>query len=548
MQLYRKTWLSVLLILIFLIGVACSSNTVIENKNTEVDKENDEAETPTDDSKNKDKANTAGGILTVAINAQPPTLDPNITTANPTRDVVLQIYEPLITLNSALQPQPMLAESYDINEEGTVITFQLRKGVLFHDGNEMTAEDVVASMKRWQEYSSRAKASFGDAEFKVKDDYTVLLELKKPNRAAIFVLAVPTQLPAIMPKSVAEAADESGVTEYIGTGPFKFEEWKQDQYIKLSKFEDYQPSPHNSDGLGGKKEALVDEIYLTIVPDSSTRVAGVISGEYDIAEQIHYDQYDQINASSNMFPYMGAAGYNVLVFNNRDGMLTDIRLRQAVAATLDMESILKASHSSEEFYKPNHSVFLEEQTDWYSEAGSELYYEVNHEKAKQLMEEAGYAGEPIRLLTSRDYEDYYNASIVIKEQLENVGFTVELAVHDWATVTDLRNDPTAFEMYITAFSVQTEPTQLLYYHSENDYSGWTNSPDIDRLVEKVRTAASQEEASSIHEELQLEVWNYLPAIKFGDKNFLYAVSDKIEGFQDLNGLGKMLWNVSVSKE
>src|SRR5690606_18771169 len=118
-------------------------------------------------------------------------------------------YEPLVTLNAALQPQPMLAESYDINEEGTVITFQLRKGVMFHNGEEMTAEDVVASMKRWQEYSSRAKASFGDAEFKAKDDYTVLLELQKPNRSALFVLAIPTQLPAIMPKSIAEAAGET---------------------------------------------------------------------------------------------------------------------------------------------------------------------------------------------------------------------------------------------------------------------------------------------------------------------------------------------------
>lgn len=543
----KKIWLAAVMILVLIVGVACSADeqsgvTEKEDKSIKVSKDEKTVIT-TEGDLNSEK----GNVLRVAINAQPPTLDPNITTANPTRDVVLQIYEPLMTLNSKLQPQPMLAESYEINDEGTVITFHLRKGVLFHNGDEMTAEDVVASMKKWQQNSSRAKASFGDAEFLVEDEYTVLMDLKKPNRSALYVLAIPTQLPAIMPKSIAESAEESGVTEYIGTGPFKFEEWQQDQYIKLSRFEDYQPSSEETDGLAGKKEALVDEIYLTIVPDSSTRVAGVISGEYDIAEQIHYDNYEQINASPGLSAYTGPAGYNVLVFNNKEGVLTDIRLRQAVAATLDMESILKASHSREEFYKPNHSIFLEEQTDWYNEAGSELYYEVNHDKAKRLMEEAGYNGEPIRLLTSRDYEDYYNASVVIKEQLENVGFTVELAVHDWATVTDLRSDPSAFEMYITAFSVQTEPTQLLYYHSENEYSGWPNSPEIDRLVEEIRAAKSQEEASKLHEELQLEVWQYLPAIKFGDKNFLYAVSDKVEGFRDLNGLGRILWNVTISE-
>src|SRR5690606_28641324 len=115
---------------------------------------------------------------------------------------------------------------------------------------------------RWQEYSSRAKAAFSEAKFIAEDEYTVLLEMPAPNRTAFSVLSSSTQFPAIMPKEVVEAAGADGISEFIGTGPFKFEEWKQDQYIKLAKFEDYTPSDAPSDGPSGKREALVDEVYF----------------------------------------------------------------------------------------------------------------------------------------------------------------------------------------------------------------------------------------------------------------------------------------------
>lgn len=534
---FKRNWLLMLIVLLLVAFAGCQSS------DDETPAESNESSEQSDSGDTDVTGDSDKGVLRVAINTQPPTLDPNITSADPTRDISLQIYEPLVTLNDSLQPEPMLAESYETSEDGKTITFKLREGVLFHNGKEMIAEDVVASMEKWQEYSSRAKAAFSDAKFVAEDDYTVKLEMPEPNRAALYILASPTQLPGIMPKEIVEAAGDDGVSEYIGTGPFKFDEWQQDQYIKLVKFEDYQPSSNPSTGLGGAKEVLVDEVYLMIVPDSSTRVAGVISGEYDIAEQIHHDNYNEVNANPEINAYVGPAGYNVLVFNKKEGVLSDIKLRQAVAAVLDMEEILLASHSSEDFYKLNPSLFIEEQEDWYSTAGEELYNEKNIEKAQQLMEEAGYDGEPIRLLTSREYEDYYNASLVIQEQLENAGFNVDLGVYDWATVTDMRNDPSAFEAFITAWSIQADPTQIIFLHSENEWTGWSDSPEIDRLVEEIRVAETQEEASALYDELQAEVWNYLPAIKFGDKNFFYAVSDRVEGFKDLMGMGKILWNV-----
>ncbi|MFB4167334.1 ABC transporter substrate-binding protein [Virgibacillus sp. JSM 102003] len=479
--------------------------------------------------------------LRVALNAQPPTLDPLISTATVTRDIALQIFEPLVTINANLQPEPMLAESYETSDDGKLITFHLREGIKFHNGKEMTAEDVVASMQRWQEYSSRAKAAFSEGVFKAKDKYTVLLELQKPNRTAFSVLSSTTQLPAIMPKEVIESAGEDGIDEYIGTGPFKFDEWKQDQHIKLTKFKEYQASSAPSDGPAGKREALIEELYFMIVTDSSTRLAGMKSGEYDLATTIPFDSYDQIESDSNIKPYTGPSGFNLIVFNKKEGAFSDVKVRQAVAAALDLEEILIASLSSEKFYRMNPGLMMKEQSDWYTQAGSEYYNQKDPEKAKRLLQEAGYDGEPVTFITSREYEDFYTASVVVKEQLEEIGMNINLEVYDWATVIESQGDSTAYDAFITGFGINTDPTQLIFLDSKNGWAGWTDSPKIDRLLDEIRGASSKEEAKAKNEELQLAAWEYLPVLKIGDKNFLYAVSKDVKGFKDIIGMN--FWNV-----
>lgn len=155
---------------------------------------------------------TSGGALKIVYEAQPNTLDPTVTTAGATKDLSRPIYESLVTLNENWEITPQLAESFAINVDGTVVTFKLRQGVLFHNGEEMTAEDVVASMKKWSEYSSLAKTMFGDAEWVAVDDYTVELHLERPSYLVMHALADQSQIAAIMPKEIAEAADatESG--------------------------------------------------------------------------------------------------------------------------------------------------------------------------------------------------------------------------------------------------------------------------------------------------------------------------------------------------
>src|SRR5690625_687132 len=129
----------------------------------------------TDESNNSKTTESKDGPVTleVAFNAQPPTMDPLMTTAVVTRDITRHIYESLVTMNENYEVEPMLAESYDVSEDGKTITFKLREGIKFHNGEEMTVEDVVASLDRWRNTAGLGKTHFSDAEISAEGDDTV---------------------------------------------------------------------------------------------------------------------------------------------------------------------------------------------------------------------------------------------------------------------------------------------------------------------------------------------------------------------------------------
>lgn len=173
--------------------------------------------------------------LNVAYGVQPPSLDPHSVTDVSTRDISQHMFEPLVTLNSSLEVEPMLAESYEVNEDEETVTFYLREGIQFHNGDEMTARDVIASMERWHDYSSQAQEYLDGTEYEAIDDYTVVAHLEEYTTIDMFIFADMTQFAAIMPEEVITNAGTNLVDELIGTGPFQLEEWRQDQFIHFKK-------------------------------------------------------------------------------------------------------------------------------------------------------------------------------------------------------------------------------------------------------------------------------------------------------------------------
>ena len=173
--------------------------------------------------------------LQIALPASPDGLDPHTTSSLVTMDVICNVVEPLFGLDSDYEPQPVLAKGYEVSDDGLTYTIKLREGVTFHNGKEFGSEDVVASMNRWLTVNDRAASLLPGATFAASGDHEVTCTLTEPAIDFLIILGNHSQYPGIFPSEVIEAAGDTGVTEYVGTGAYKFVAWKQDQYVHLTR-------------------------------------------------------------------------------------------------------------------------------------------------------------------------------------------------------------------------------------------------------------------------------------------------------------------------
>ncbi|WP_262174149.1 ABC transporter substrate-binding protein [Saccharococcus sp. Marseille-Q5394] len=486
-----------------------------------------------------------GGTLKVAMSAQPPTLDVHLTTSSDAIDVSLNIYETLVAQNSKQQAEPVLAETVEKSDDGLTYTFKLREGIKFHNGKEMTADDVVASMNRWVEKSSRAKLLLAGSTFEKEDDYTVVLKLENAVTDVLDVMAGRGQFPAIMPAEVLASAGADGVSEYIGTGPFKFTDWKQDRFIHLTKFDDYSPAEGEPDGLVGSKTVYVDDVEFHIVTDSSTRMAGVQTGEYDIALNMPFDSYEQLVNTSNLQTFSPFdKGAISLVYNKKSGIMTNPDLRKAINAGIDSHSVMLAAVGNEKLFKLSPNFMSPENADWATDAGKEVYNLGDVEKAKQLLKEAGYNNEEVILYATGDYDHHYNSAVVLKEQLSKMGVNAKLEIYDWPTLLDKRNNPENWDLMVAGISYVTTPSQLLAVNP--DWPGWTNDEKISTALDEIRVAATKEEAKEQWSDLQSYMLNdYVPHTQFGHYASVISATDKLEDLKIFNTA--LLWEVKKTK-
>lgn len=501
-----------------------------------------ESESPADNSDDNKETETEGGELNVGMNAQPPTLDIPQTTATAARDISHHIYEGLVTLNSSLDVEPMLAESYDESDDGKTITFHLREGIKFHNGDEVTADDVVASMNRWQKLSSSAQTYLEGTEYEAEDTHTVIATIKEPTSIDMYVFADLSQFAAIMPKDLVENADLDDLDEYIGTGPYQFEEWKQDQYIQLTKYADFQSRSEPADGLAGEKNAYIDDMYFHFVDDGSTRLAGLETGEYDITS---IDQTDvkRMEENPDIKNSITPSAMLVLLLNNESGIFSDKDMRKAANAAINVDDILEAAYVEDDLYEKDHALVSKSQTDWHTDSGSEVYNTYDPELAKQLLKDAGYDGEEVVMLTSRDFAAHYTASVVTQELLEDVGMNVKLDVYDAVTAIERADDPDAYDMKHDTFAFRSTPIQQIFLNPE--YQGWPDSEELEKTKEDILFADSLEEAQDISSDFHEAFYEDLPTIKIGNSTLVESMGENIDGYQTI--AGPILWNISINE-
>ncbi len=501
---------------------------VDDDTDEEVDEPDDDTdEEPVDEA---DEADRFGGTLRVAIIGEPPAFDPTFTTATVTSNTTWHVFESLFYRDEEFAPQPMLLSSFDVDDEGVEFTFYLREDVAFHNGDIMDADDVIASLERYATLSGRGRTLWERVDNVEKiDDLTVSLTCSEPTGIMPVYLSMTDAM--VIPAEAAEGSPDDELADTIGTGPYMLGERLADRYTSLVRFDDYAALEGSPDGYGGRKVAYFDEIRFIPVPEISVRADGLITDEFDYSEQISTDQFASLEAEPDVniqitLPYYFTCAH----FNkSEESIMSSHDLRMAFLTAMNAEPAARAAFGDEQFFRLSPAINAPE-TAWHTTAGEENYSINDPDRARELLEEAGYDGTPIRWITTQEYGYMYNTALVYSEQLEAVGVEVDLQVMDWATLVATRSQRDAWDIFVTGHPTFNHP--VLQVFLDETWPGWWDSEQKDELISGIMGEPDPDVQMEYIEELQQLIYDDASFMMTCEYAEFRAYRNRLAGYQE----------------
>ncbi|MCK8815802.1 ABC transporter substrate-binding protein [Natroniella sulfidigena] len=456
-----------------------------------------------------------GGTYYARLGSDAPTLDPAHSTDSTSSRVIENIFDRLVEFDGDAEVVPGLAEDWEISEDGLTWTFYLREGVKFHNGSEVTADDVVFTFTRILDpavQSDRANyydrvegaSEFRDGEIDevpglvAVDDYTVQFQLEESYTPLLSILAVDSA--SIVPQDAVEKyGNDDFANNPVGSGPFEFVEWQSDHQIVLERNDDYYV-----DGL-----PYLDEVVFRVISESSSAFAEYEQG--NIYEQIDGDlpdgQMDRILNSGEfdeelvVEPRLGTYYFG---FNVQEEPFDNLKVRKALNYAVDRDTIVNVIRAGIE--EPATGI-LPPGMDGY-DPELEGYYEQDTEKAQELLAEAGYPdGLPGTYELAYNTDDA-NQSVAeaLQANLRTIDVDVELVNVEWGTYLE-KIDEGDTEMFRLGWvSTYPDPDNFLYnnFHSSNigaTNGSWYDDPETDEMLEKGRGMAPGSERAELYSEI-----------------------------------------------
>lgn len=478
--------------------------------------------------------------LNLAMIGEPQTLDPMASTADLVSTIMMHVYESLYTFDADLNAKPMLAVDLPkVSADGKLYEIEIRKGVKLHSGRELDAEDVAASLKRWFEMTPRGKSVAAALDkMETKGSHGLTVALKSPVPAFVTHMALPSGYAAIMAKETIAQP----LTQFIGTGPYKFQERQPDRFVVLTKFDGYSARSETPSGYAGKREAKIAELRFIPVPNANTRVEGVLAGQYHYADQLPVEAYKRISGAASVKPVLVMPyGFPYLALNTKQGPFADKKIRQAFQLALSESDMLMAAFGDEKFFRLTAAHFPKA-SPFHSTVGEAVYNKGDAAGAKKLLAEAKYDGAPIRILNSKQYEFHHSMALVMAENLKAAGFKVQLDVVDWATLVQRRADPALYDVYVTHSTFLPEP-MLSPPQLGKGAPGWWDTPAKEAALAAFNAESDPAKRGKLWAKVQEVVYDEVPYIRVGDFAALAATSAKLNGLVPMPS--PAFWNVDL---
>lgn len=486
-----------------------------------------------------------GGILKATINSNPISFDPMLEGGSNELIPAAHIFETALATGPGGDIYACVC-TYEEKNKGMILELTLRDGVKFHDGSVVTIEDVKASTDRWLASVNFSKSHVGSRlESLETAGNKLVFTFKNPAPLALTAIATWDQGLYIIPKKICEKYPDSKIenSDLIGTGPYVFKEYQVGRFVVLEKFRDYVPFDSGGTGLAKAKQGYVDTLYFYPVSDKTARITGVQTGEYDIGIGVPSNMLETMRKDPKLNLEIKELGIMpVVIFNFKQGPCTDVNLRNAILACLDMDELMMAAQGDESLYYLNPSV-MPKSSRWWTEESLGKYNKVDLEKAREYLKASSYDGKPLVFITTKANDYFYKTALVIQQMVKAIGIEIDLQVYDNPTLQQYRNQPDKYDMFSGGLTAKVDPT-LIAFMAE----GWAGFYSSEKKSHYYGILTSESDFDTRYKawvEMSKVLYEELPVITFGERNVAVVSRSHVHDLFDTTE--KYYWNTWVSE-
>ena len=489
-------------------------------------------------------AQGARGTVVMAQQAQPPSLDAQVTTAQASRNINLHVYETLFARDEAGNPVPDLASGVDISGDGLTYRFALREA-RFHNGKRLTSADVKASLLRYGRVGGSAFIMQPVEAIDTPDASTVVVRLKEPSPGFIAGISSPRAPCAIIPEE--EAGKEASRIEVIGTGPFRFVEYRPDSHVRLTRFADYVQNAayQGMDGFAGRKVANVENIQIRFVPEAGARTAGLQAGEIQILEAIAVPAAQRLRGDRGLQMHeMMPWSFQTLMLNHVMPPMDNPVFRRALQAALDLEEIMAIS--TDGLYRMTHGWQHPGTTYFAGDVGKPLYNVNNKDRARALLRESGYRNEEIILLGDSSFSNHQATIVTAAEQLKSIGINTRVVITDWPTAFSQRTQRTGWHLWALMLGIEPYegPYGVVGFFSGHAPVQHQRDEVIEDCQRRLTTSLAEADRKKAVSDFQARMYEQAIAIKCGDVGIVQATRTQVRDYKPYR-IPRM-WGISLA--
>jgi peptide/nickel transport system substrate-binding protein len=487
--------------------------------------------------------------ISVSLSSDIRSTNPGVNRDGTTDTVMMHLVEGLVAYRENGEPGLLLAQSLKVSPDGRTYAFRLRPDVRFHNGAPLTSREA---MWTWRRYLDPKTGWVCLSDFDGSRGPKIISVTAPDPQSVVFQLDRPQ--PMLLSQMAAVQCGESAILHpasvnvdgswraLVATGPYKLGAWKKGEFIELDAFPGYHPLAGPRDGLTGGKVALAPKIRFLVIRDGVSRLSALAKGQIDLMVELSVGEMGRLQRQQGVaLETAPMNAVNAILIQSADPVLRDVRVRRALALSIDRNAIAELASGGVGASNPSMVPVASR----YHSKVHDLGYQRNLAEARALLAQTGYHGQPIRLATNRRFADMFDQALLVQAMSKEAGFNIQLDVLEWATQLD-RYQAGKYQLMSFAYSARADP--YLTYDSMMGPAGggkrkvW-HASDALAVAEQAAATGDVAARQALFDDLHRKMLRDVPLIVLFNPADVNARRTRLQGFHSW-ALGRArLWGV-----